>query len=131
MISQLKKQLVKILFYDNLGHFKVFAPLLINHTQSLLSAFRITGEHLFAPDQNTDWICPHSVGRFFIFVLILAETDLIFFMVFAMMLYFGFSRKTMLITHGCFSCCCAVLHRDILVFQVLILTSQQGESGAQ
>lgn len=74
MISQLKKQLVKILFYDNLGHFQAFAPVLINHTQNLFSAFKITGKHLFSPDQNTDWICPHFVERFFIFVLILAET---------------------------------------------------------
>lgn len=42
-------------------------------------------------------------------VLALAVRELIFFKVAHMVLSFGFVTKTVLITHGCFSCCSTVL----------------------
>jgi len=56
----------------------------------------------------------------FFIVLFSSGTELIFFIVSGMVLYFAFRRKTTLITHQC--CCSAVLYRtrDISVFQLFI-----------
>ena len=66
-------------------------------------------------------------------VLVSADTELIFFMVSGMMLYFGLRRKTMLIKHQWFSYCWEVLYiaKAISVSQLLILPGQQGVRGAQ
>lgn len=49
------------------------------------------------------------------------------------MLHFDLRRKTVLITHPCFSCCCTVLHgaKDTSVSQLLVLSCQWGAWGAQ
>ena len=46
---------------------------------------------------------------------------------------FGCQRKTVLITHPCFSCCCTVMHgaKDASVSQLLVPTCQWGAWGAQ
>lgn len=55
-----------------------------------------------------DWICISvrcSVRVKLQNVLVSTGTELIIFIVSGVMLCFGFGRKTVLVTHQCFSCC--------------------------
>jgi len=47
----------------------------------------------------------HKCAKYCIYVLVLTEIELIFFLLGSIMLCFGFGKTIMLITHWCFTCC--------------------------
>ena len=83
---------------------------------------------------NVAYVCLNCLNKFLtgcMFVLVSARTELIFFVMASMVLYFGCQRKVTLITHWCVSCCRAVLTQNQAFFCFLCSSASEETGNAQ